>query len=177
MINKYKKKYNSNYPELVYKFIVFGHNEHEIENAKKLAKKLDMEMQFSQNCVQKYSPIKNSEKVYKLTGIKDANSKYDVYLENYKNGYPWFFCLDLFYYPSINFNGDLFGCCVLFDKSFKVNVFKQGLLEALNNQKVLYAKLMLTDLSTKRKYSDIPCNNCDYYKKLKKYNIPIRYNI
>lgn len=43
-INHYKRKYNSKYPELVYKFILFGHNEHEIDKAKELAKKLNMEM-------------------------------------------------------------------------------------------------------------------------------------
>lgn len=36
-INYYKKQYRSKYPLLGWKFVVFGHNEHEIPTARKLA--------------------------------------------------------------------------------------------------------------------------------------------
>ena len=36
-INKFKKQYNSEYPHLTWQFILFGHNEHEIDKAKKFA--------------------------------------------------------------------------------------------------------------------------------------------
>ena len=45
-INYFKKKYNSEYPHLFWQFILFGHNEHEIELAKKKAKELGMKIEF-----------------------------------------------------------------------------------------------------------------------------------
>ena len=41
-VNQFKEKYASEFPRLTWNFIVFGHNEHEIESAKKKAKELGM---------------------------------------------------------------------------------------------------------------------------------------
>lgn len=41
-INFYKKKYNSLVPKLEWLFVIFGHNEHELPAAKKMAKNLGM---------------------------------------------------------------------------------------------------------------------------------------
>lgn len=163
MINKYKKKYNSEYPELLYKFILFGHNEHEIEKAKKLAKELNMKSAFSANFFPEYSPLKNKEKAYQQAGhVLDE--------ENDVNS--WFPCVDMFLKPQFNFNGDLFGCCTLFMPPYGTNIFKDGFLNALNSPKYLYAKMMLTDFSVEPK-SKIPCSDCKYYFVLKDKNHPM----
>ena len=70
LINYYKEKYNSEFPRLTYQFVVFGHNEHEIEQAKQLAKELNMNISFNVNCRSEYSPIKNRKLVSKLTKLK-----------------------------------------------------------------------------------------------------------
>lgn len=127
MINKYKELYGSKFPKLAYKFIVFGHNEHEIEKARKLAKELNMECLFNINCVPDYSPVQNSEKVKELTDINFPNDNVYEELKNYSKFKYWFFCSDLFFYPYINFNGYFFGCCVSCTKYFGVDVFKLGL--------------------------------------------------
>lgn len=174
-INNYKEKYNSKYPELVYKFVLFGHNEHEIEKAKSLAKELNMEMKFDINYAPDYSPLRNPEKVFAQTGINADVYHVSEYLKQYNSKESnWFLCKDLFDSPQINYNGDLFGCSIPYLKTFGVNVFEKGLLNSLNDEKVIYAKKMLSDLSLKPKY-DIPCNTCFVYEYLVQNNSPFRY--
>ena len=174
LINKYKEKYNSPYPILDYKYILFGHNEHEIEKAKMLADKLNMNILFEVNYAPDYSPVINKEKVLQQTGLLTLESHLNQYYELYKTKQTWwFFCVNLFTYPQFDYNGDLLGCCLNLTENFGTNLFKDGLLNSLNNAKVLYAKLMLTDLDVTPDKS-VPCCNCDIYKLLKSENYPIR---
>ena len=158
-INYYKEKYNSELPKLTWQFILFGHNEHEVELAKKKAKELDMEIDFKRNYAPRYSPVKNVKLVEKQTGTKivEENNEYIKVANNTKKS-P--ICNMLFKSPQIDYNGILLGCCRASITNFKVNVFKEGLLNALNDPCVLYAKLMLSDASTPAK-KGIPCSSCD----------------
>ncbi len=166
-IQKYKRIYKSEYPELIWKFIVFGHNEHEIELAKEKAKSLDMSIWFSQNYVKDYSPLKNKELVTKQTGVSFAENFYTNKLK--KN--EWYFCYQLFESPMISWNGNLRGCCVLKDRNFGANVFKEGLLNALNSEQYVEAKHIVTDFSYKPKNKS-HCKECYYYNNvLRKENI------
>lgn len=168
-INHYKKLLNSSFPNLVYKFIVFGHNEHEIEKAKKLAQELDMEIDFSKNSYPEYSPIKDKEKVIQETGLDDVDVSPSHRLDEYNNHKTnWFFCSLLWENPQINYDGKILGCCYLFNADFEGNVFKDGYLEAMNNPKILYAKAMLTNNASPA--NDIPCTHCPVYKDLVKNN-------
>ena len=56
-INKFKKLYGSEFPRLNWQFIVFGHNEHEIELAKIKAKELNI-------------PIMSEEEFLKKIGVE-----------------------------------------------------------------------------------------------------------
>ncbi len=152
-VNYYKKKYNSYYPRLVYQFIVFGHNEHEIELAKKKAKELDMKFKLKRNYDKNYSPIKKAKKIVNSLPQRNIDTDCDV----------------LFNMPQIDWNGDLIGCCSIQVGHFGVNVFKKGLLNALNSPNVIYAKHMLTDLSTPAK-KGVLCSDCRIYKMRKKQN-------
>lgn len=175
MINYFKKKYNSEYPHLTYKFILFGHNEHEIEKAKQLAKDLNMEIKFDVNGFPEYSPVKNPEKVLKETGLKSLDNNLITQFNLYKKGeFDGFFCETMFKNPAINFNGELMGCNINWLRNFKVNVLKEGLFNALNNEKILYAKYMLSDFSVKTR-EDIPCSKCFAYDFLKEKNYPIKH--
>ncbi|MCQ2788892.1 MAG: radical SAM protein [bacterium] len=168
-INEFKKKYNSEFPKMFYKFIIFNHNIDDILPAKKLAKELEMILFFVCNNQPSYAPLSAEQKIRaeKLSGIKleDTGEKY--LLENYKSKKSvWFPCQDLFLSPQIDWNGKLLGCCSSQISTFDVNVFEDGLLKALNHQNVLYAKQMVTDLSTPPK-KEIFCSECYIYKALK----------
>ena len=168
-----KVKYHTKYPEIIWKFIVFGHNEHEIPKAKEEAKKLGVDkIEFSANYDKNYSPVKNIEFVKKETGIEhlDINTNYIVRLKEYFNGRTcWFFCKFL-WEPQINWNGEILGCCYKYVKKyFGGNIFKDGLLEALNNPQMIYAKNMITNKAIPNK--NILCYNCPVYNAMKDSNI------
>ena len=169
MINHFKEKYNSEFPIMFYKFIPFGHNEHEIEDAKKLAKELNMSISFDVNYAREYSPLKNPKKVMEQTGLVGLDYYIDDVYKRHEKTEGWFFCKSLFDEPQINFDGNLLGCCIQVNQGFGINVFKVGLKKALNSQKVLHAKHMVTDLSTPAPPDHI-CTHCQVYKYLKENN-------
>ena len=45
-INRFKKRYGSKYPKLAWQFVIFGHNQHEIDKARQMAKELNMDIEF-----------------------------------------------------------------------------------------------------------------------------------
>ena len=168
-----KVKYHTKYPEIIWKFIVFGHNEHEIPKAKEEAKKVGVDrLEFDTNYDKNYSPVKNIEFVKKETGLErlDINSDYIVRLKEYINGETcWFFCKYL-WEPQINWNGDILGCtCKRNKKIFGGNVFDEGLIEALNNPTLIYAKNMVINNAIPNE--NIPCCNCPVYNAMKESNI------
>lgn len=171
-INFYKKKYNSEYPIMVYKFILFGHNEHEIDKAKELAKKLDMEIFFDINFCPTFSPVKNPKLAEAKTGIINLNNQIDDKLVRYKKDHlTWFYCKQLWEMPQINWDGRFFGCCCNFTNDFGGNVFKDGLLKTLNSPKLIYAKNMVANNALP--IDGIVCSDCDKYALLKASNMSI----
>lgn len=171
-INYFKKKYNSKYPILTYKFILFGHNEHEIDKAKKLAKKLNMDIKFELNYDSTYSPVKNVELVKEKTGLDSSMFFNEYMVKRYKNNnWEWYFCKQLWNNPQINWDGKLLGCCWNYFGDLGGNVFKDGYLKAMNHPKMIYAKNMLAK-STKP-IPGIPCTECCRFTDLKKFNLKV----
>ena len=168
-INYYKKKYNSLFPDFFWKFIIFGHNEHEIPLVKELAAKYNMKIDFMINAYPEYSPIKNKDYVLKETGLKHLNAEPRQLLKDFNNKKAyWFFCNYLWEQPQINWDGRLLGCCALYKKDFGCNVFTDGYFEAMNNEKLIYAKNMVTNYAPHA--NGIPCSNCHIYDDLRKAN-------
>lgn len=172
-INYYKKLYNSDNPHLIYKFILFGHNEHEIDKAKKLAKELDMEIGFKQNYLKTFSPIKNIELAIQKTGLDVRRDlDFDQAKIFQKDRTDWFFCKGLWERPQINWDGQVLGCCKGFFHPMKRNIFKDGLLNALNTPEMVYAKNMLTGKAPPIK--GIQCTDCVCYKWVKEMKLNVK---
>ncbi|MFN3315474.1 MAG: SPASM domain-containing protein, partial [Raineya sp.] len=72
-------------------------------------------------------------------------------------------CFQLWTAPQINWDGKLLGCCVNHFGDFG-NVFDEGLDNLLQSEKYVYAKKMLLGEAPDRK--DIPCSQCNRYKKV-----------
>ena len=170
-INYYKEKYNSELPKLTWQFIVFGHNEHEIELAKKKAHELNMEIKYVVNHTPSYSPVKNKEMVKRLTGLESHDTKQEFM--DYKLNKD-FVCYKMFDYPQIDYDGTLLGCCQKArSRGFNINVFKLGLLKSLNHPDFIYAKHMLTNINKPPK-EGVPCTSCPNYIFLRKQHKSIR---
>lgn len=167
VINKFKRKYRSLYPVLRWQFVIFGHNEHEICQARAMAKELDM--QFSPKLSWEslysdiFSPIRDAELVRKETGLGVATR------EEYWNTFNCLYavencCLSLWNQPQINYDGRLLGCSINYWDDFG-NVFEEGLTACLNNERINYVRDML--MGQHAIAEGTPCLRCKVYKKRK----------
>ena len=156
-INNYKKKHDSSHPELIWQFVIFGHNEHELDAAKKMAAKLGMLFSSKLNWDESYSPIVDKEYIRLHTGLGAATK--DDFKQVHKIPYivP---CFQLWNAPQINWDGKLLGCCANNWTDFG-NVFESGMKECLSSERYAYAKKMLLGIEKPR--DDIPCNGCHHY--------------
>lgn len=165
-INAYKKQYKSVYPQLKYQFIIFGHNEKEIPKAKKLAKELDMEINFKFNWDKSFSPIQDAEYVKKE--LEQEFLSYEETAIETKKSPLRVFCEKMWTQPQINWDGKLLGCCLMFRDDYGVNVFETGLEKALLSEKFTYAKKMLMNEAPIK--AGIPCSTCQHYLVMKETN-------
>ncbi|MDF5721473.1 MAG: radical SAM protein [Rhizonema sp. PD37] len=163
-INHYKRLYKSNYPLLTWQFIAFGHNEHEIEIAEKLAKSLNMKFFIKLSWDENISSIKNTERISQATKIGVASRS--EYIE--KHGIDYLqkgICSQLWYSPQINWDGKVLGCCYNYWSHFG-NAFESKFIDGLNNEKINYARQML--LGKVEAKEEIPCTTCGHYERMKK---------
>jgi MoaA/NifB/PqqE/SkfB family radical SAM enzyme len=159
-LNAYKKQYQSEFPRLVCLWVVFGHNQHEIPQAKALAEELGMEFKPKMQWDSDYSPITDPEQLNIDLGWEHSNR--EDYLASTGDNYMHQVCHQLFQSPKINWDGRVLGCCWT-QEGFGGNAFEEGYEAAINNEKIVYARRMLTGEEPAR--DDIPCTKCSIYLK------------
>jgi MoaA/NifB/PqqE/SkfB family radical SAM enzyme len=157
-INYYKRTYRSRYPRLCWQYILFGHNEHEVVRAKRMARKLGMEFRPKLNWSSSYAKVRSEALVRRLSGLGVASRK--EFLERYHREYT-LVCMELWNLPKINWDGRLLGCCVNRIGDYG-NVFKSGLSQCLQSERYQHAKRMLLGEVSAR--DDIPCSRCAVYR-------------
>lgn len=166
-INKWKEELQSEFPYLTWQFIVFKHNEHEIEKAKSLANELKMRFIIKPP----WRPLYGEESdVYER--VKKLHPKLAILGDwlPYEPINPlWVACYELWVKPRINWDGRVFGCC-LNNGSYGNwgNVFDEGLSKIFKRAEA-GRKLLTGNLLKPPKW--IPCLKCDVYKSFKKNGI------
>ena len=163
IINNYKKKYKSEYPELSWQFVVFGHNEHEIPLARKMANSLNMSFKPKMSWDSEITPIRNIGFVKKQTGWPAVTR--EEFERITKQHYSKTVCYSLWQSPRINWDGKVLGCCWNSWADFGSNVFKDGYISAINNDKIMYARNML--LGKVSPMEGLPCTSCHMYQKMR----------
>jgi MoaA/NifB/PqqE/SkfB family radical SAM enzyme len=162
-INAFKAAYFSDLPRLRWQFIAFGHNEHEIPLARKMAKELGMGF-YLKLAWNDFSPVKNKDLVRVLSSTGTVDRK--EYQQKFGSIYgAEAICSQLWRQPQINPDGRVLGCCVNYWGDYG-NAFKEDLTGILNNDKMNYARAMLLGKNEERE--DIPCTRCHWYKDMKK---------
>jgi MoaA/NifB/PqqE/SkfB family radical SAM enzyme len=159
-INRWKARLNSPHPSLVWQFVIFGHNEHEIPLARRLARELSMSFRTKLSWDPGFSPIRDEDLVRRESGVGAATrAEYKA-----KTGADLMegTCHQLWGRPQINWDGKLLGCCRNFWGDFGGNVFTNGLSACLNGEKMRYARDMLLGHQPPR--ADIPCTTCEIYQ-------------
>jgi hypothetical protein len=154
-INRFKERHGSQRPRLVWQFIIFGHNEHEIDAARCLARSLKMAFSPKLNVAREYSPVINAAQVRASTGLREVSAGTDWGMS---------MCRQLWLSPQINWDGKILGCCHTTWQDFGGNAFEDGLEASLSSEKIVYARKMLTGKVPPR--DDVPCARCEFYLRM-----------
>ena len=162
-INRHKALYHSEYPELCWQFVVFGHNEHELPLAKEMAAELHMTFTPKISWDAEYSPIRNPQFVLEQTGWP-AVTREEFERVTGKN-YMRSVCFQLWHSPRINWDGKVLGCCWNSWRDFGGNAFTDGYLAAINTEHIQHARRML--LGQAAPIDGIPCITCELYQAMK----------
>lgn len=162
-VNEFKAKYRSVFPRLRWQFIPFGHNEHEILQAKQKALELNMEF-FVKMAWGDFSPVKNSNLIKMVSGSQAATR--NEYQKEYGKVYlADKICSQMWLQPQINTDGRVLGCCKNHWGDYG-NAFRDDFVGILNGEKMNYARAML--LGKKPEREDIPCTQCAFYRDMKR---------
>jgi MoaA/NifB/PqqE/SkfB family radical SAM enzyme len=158
-IRAFKRLYQSELPQLVWQFVVFGHNEHEIPLARSLAAQLGMEFHTKLTWDSRFSPIHDQAFVRAQTG--DQPITRDEFESMHGEKFASGICHQLWDDPQINWDGKVLGCCRNFWGDFGGNAFSDGLTASINSDRMIYAREMLSGRRPARE--DIPCTTCEMY--------------
>ncbi len=162
IINEYKRRYRSAFPLLLWQFIAFGHNEHEIVSARALAQRLGMQF-YVKLAWDDFSPVKDKELIRSVT--KGGSASRSEYLETHEDNYMQkSICRQLWDQPQINWDGAVLGCCANLWGDFG-NAFEDGLMWTLNNEKMRNAKGMV--MGRVEPGEGVPCTSCHHYKSMR----------
>jgi MoaA/NifB/PqqE/SkfB family radical SAM enzyme len=166
-INEFKQQYHSPYPKLTYQFVMFGHNEHEVQQARALAARLDMKFAPKLNWDDLYdepfSPVRDHDLIARESGLGVSNRA--EYKEKFGQAFATrSFCREMWTAPQVNFDGRVIGCCINHWDDYG-NAFKDGLFKVLNNERMRYARSMLLGKAKER--VDIACTGCKFYQAMK----------
>lgn len=163
-INNAKYEHKSDFPNLIWQFIPFSHNEHEFEQAKALAMKLNMDWKPKRSFDRKRFVATGEYDFSTVTRngeVKADNGTSGQALGNRK-------CMQLWNTIVINWNGDVLGCCANSKMPFEGNAFEESLESLVQKEKYTYAKDMLFGKVPAR--DDIVCTTCSSYKNILKDN-------
>lgn len=156
-INYYKAIYKSRFPVMTWQFLVFGHNEHEIPVARKMARERGMRFNPIRNLDFEYAPVKDAAFVKQETGI-DVDAEPSKVVGKLANRLE--FCYQLWDAPQINWDGKVLGCCFNNYSDFG-NAFESGLDQCLQGEAYRHTKKVLLGLVEPR--PDTPCARCPVY--------------
>ena len=160
-INQLKEQARSECPQMAWQFVVFGHNEHEMESARSLARELNMQFHLKLSWDDKFSPLQDQDSARKEIGAASRREFKEKYGFDYMQG----ICHQLWDQPQINWDGKVLGCCMNFWGDFGGNAFRDGLLNSINSNEIEYAKGMLLGKLPAR--DGIPCTTCSIYLGMK----------
>jgi MoaA/NifB/PqqE/SkfB family radical SAM enzyme len=163
-INELKRQYRTGFPLLKWQFIVFGHNEHEINAARALATELGMQFFAKLSWDNDFSPVRNRELVQLQTRRREL-SREEFYRAT-GHEYSRNICYQLWRFPVLNWDGRVTGCCRNFWGEFGGNAFTEGVHESLNSEGMQHARQMLMGQAPER--AGLPCTTCELYLSMKR---------
>lgn len=164
-LNEVKLKYRSDLPELIFQFILFGHNEHELEKAHVLGRMLNMKVAVKMNRSPDRLAVRDRERIRRLYGFADRREYRAVTGMIYCRD----LCLCLWRAPQVNWDGRLLGCPCNKHSAFAESVLDGSFAAEINNERMMYARRMLLGEAPPR--DDIPCAFCSWYRQISEHSL------
>jgi len=152
ILNEAKRRHKSLFPIITWKYLVFDHNKHEIQNAFQISKMLKVDNFEAFPAQPVLRDIYDEAEEYRLKPSKLGELKQD--------------CKSLWASLYITPDGTTFPCSLSFRESESFgNILKEDLSEIWNNNKYLNARSLFSGKFSKE---DIPhpCKGCKFYLKV-----------
>jgi MoaA/NifB/PqqE/SkfB family radical SAM enzyme len=160
-INELKEHYATALPRLTWQFVIFGHNEHEISAARRLATELGMSFAPKLNWSPDYSPPRDRAAIEHNAGVSIAT----VAEHRRARGEYLPSCLQLWEEPQVNWDGKILGCCVNTWSEFGGNAFAEPIERWFESDRLRHARATLTGNAPAR--DDVPCSSCEVFARIK----------
>jgi MoaA/NifB/PqqE/SkfB family radical SAM enzyme len=154
-----KRRLGGPYPRLIWQFVVFGHNEHELPKARAMAHDLGMAFEAKMSWDPAYSPIRDAAFVREQTGWKETSR--DDFVDATGQNYMRDVCRALWLYPRVNWDGRMLGCCWNSWGEFGGNAFEDGYEAVVDSAGLRRAREML--LGRSGPTEAVPCTTCEMY--------------
>lgn len=161
-LNELKREFGSDQPLLVWQFVLFGHNQHEIAEARRLAREHAMAFAPKLNWSADYSPVRDPHVVKQTAEVAAATVEEH---RRERGGEYLPACLQLWEEPQVNWDGKILGCCVNYWRDFGGNAFEQPIEIWSNGESIRYARAMLTGTATAK--PDVPCSTCEVFERMR----------
>lgn len=164
-----KKKHKKRSPIIEWQFLVMKHNEHQIEEAKRLADKIGVDLI-------RFTPVglpfeKLSDKEMAKDWMPENKNYWDLNPELYREK-QYFFdkaCHYLYRSISINPSGTVSPCCVIYDSKYDVgDLSVENLRSFWNNDYYQQARSLFSSKQSIDNNAIIPCHSCQLFRKKSK---------
>jgi len=162
-IREFRRAHRAAFPLLDWQFVVFGHNEGELEKAREMAARRGMGFLPRLSWDAGYSPLRNPDLIRIATGSGAATR--EEYRRKRGRGYTREICYQLWRQPVLNWDGRVMGCCVNYWQDFEANAFHDGMGAAVDAPALDYARQMLLGRAEPRK--EIPCTRCYHFEEIR----------
>jgi MoaA/NifB/PqqE/SkfB family radical SAM enzyme len=158
-LNARKQAHGTAKPRLVWQFIAFGHNEHEIDAARAQADRLGMLFYLKLNYSTVYAPLNHPERLRRELGVASRDEYERMHGRPYTRP-----CTQLRSEPQVNWDGKLLGCCRNVWCDFG-NVFTNGLAACMASPR--YRRLMAVVAGQAPATAEFPCSRCPVYDRMR----------
>lgn len=160
MLVKKKRELKKSNPYICWQFLVFRHNEHEIEQVKKMARDCGVDnIGITKAFIgdKDWIPLNEEYSRYRREEIKDNSSHTSDFFKSSQGkfcSWPWEAI-------AINPNGSVSPCCSVEDEKDDFgNIFDTSFKEVWNNEKYRLARRYISDKRTIQGRGDNICINC-----------------
>lgn len=155
-----KKRQSVNHPQLVWQMVLTRHNQNEVEAAREMARTRGMDF--------KLKPLRQENIPENVSGgdWQPTAEIWDKFMPMFEVQHQRARginrCADLWQRPNINWDGELFPCCIVYEKAFSLgNVFEQGFGNVWNGDKARAARRLVMEDDYSADF-DTACEKCRY---------------